>query len=269
MTRGVDISEWNGAVDFPALKKAGIGFVLIRTGYGKDVPGQQDSRFEENIRGAEAAGLPWGVYHYSYARDSAGGRQEAAHVLRLLAGRSPAYGVWLDMEDSSTLGGDLAGAADGFCAAIEKEGLYVGVYANLSWWESYLTSPIFAKYDRWVAQWGTGRCQYAGAFGIWQYTDKLVIGNKDFDGNYAYKDYPALTTKKEEQPVTYEEWKAYQQRYEKEQAAKAAGKWAQPAIQYVQENGIMVGDTQGEFHPQSPVTRQELARVILALAGKT
>ena len=190
--KGVDISEFNGAVDFQALKNAGVQFVIIRCGFGSDYPGQQDKRFEENIQKAEAAGMPWGVYHYSYATGKQGGVDEARHCLRLLKGRKPLYGVWLDMEDNSTLGGDLAGAAQGFCNTIEGAGLYCGVYASVSWWKNHLASPAFDKYDRWAAQYYSA-CQCEKPYGMWQYTDKWSIGGKDFDGNWAYKDYPSLT----------------------------------------------------------------------------
>lgn len=189
--KGVDLSVHNGAVDFGALKQAGVGFAILRAGYGGDYPGQQDGKFEEYVRGCEAAGLPWGAYHYSYARDRAGALAEARHCLRLLAGRRPAYGVWFDMEEGRTLGGDLAGAAEMFCGKMEKAGLYAGVYANYNWFTHYLTAPVFDKYDRWVAQYNP-TCGLKKPYGMWQFTDKLMIGGKAFDGNWAYKDYPAL-----------------------------------------------------------------------------
>lgn len=194
--KGVDISEMNGSVDFAALKRAGVKFVIIRCGYGSDYPGQQDAEFERNVRKAEAAKMPWGVYHYSYAKSAAGGKAEAAHALRLIGNRKPAYGVWYDMEDNSTIGGDLAGAAEAFCSAVKAKGLHAGVYANLNWWENYLTSPVFDKYDRWCAQYNDC-CQLRKPYSIWQYTDKLVIGGKAFDGNWACNDFSNVPEKEE------------------------------------------------------------------------
>lgn len=201
--RGVDISCWNVGTNYALLKQSGIEFAIIRTGYGSDYPGQQDKLLEQHITGCERAGIAWGVYHYSYARDRQGGVEEANHCLRLLKGRKPAYGVWYDMEDNSTLGGDLAGAADGFCSTIESKGLYVGVYASASWFIHRLTAPVFDKYDRWVAQYNSV-CQYKKPYGIWQRSSSLKLGGVTFDENIAYKDYPALTgscTATEQKPV--------------------------------------------------------------------
>ena len=88
---GVDISQFNGDVDIGALKGK-VDFVIIRCGYGSDYRDQDDKRFYENVRKAEAAGIPWGAYLYSYALDTDMARSEAQHMLRLLAGRKPAMG---------------------------------------------------------------------------------------------------------------------------------------------------------------------------------
>lgn len=198
--KGVDVSEFNGQVDYSVLSKSGIEFVIIRSGYGSDYPGQQDKYFEKNVRAAETAGIPWGVYHYSYAKSFAGGKSEASHVLRLLGDNIPPYGVWFDMEDETILKGDLVGAATGFCETIEAAGLYVGIYASANWWKKYLTSDTFDRWDKWVAQYNN-TLQFGTPgknVGIWQYTDSLVIGGKKFDANYAYRDYPAITQKKDD-----------------------------------------------------------------------
>lgn len=269
--KGVDISEFNGGVNFDAVKAAGAEFVILRTGLGSDYPGQQDKNFGVYVTACEKAGIPYGVYHYGYAKNRQGGIDEAKHCLRLLNGRKPLYGVWYDMEDNSTLGGDLLGAAQGFCDTIEAAGLYAGVYASLNWWNNYLTAPGFNQYDRWVAQYYS-ECQYKGEYGIWQYTDAWVIGGKKFDGNYAYKDYPAIvkamsgeTEEEDDEMSTYEKWKEYQSRYEQEQAKKPVSGWADDIVKRVKAEGIMKGDTDGKFRAQSDITREETAATLLNL----
>lgn len=278
--KGVDISEFNGSVDFSTLKNAGVKYAIIRTGFGSDYPGQQDKRFSENVRKADAAGMPWGAYHYAYAKTRQGGIDEAKHCLRLLNGRKPLYGVWYDMEDNSTLGGDLLGAAQGFCDTMEAAGLYAGVYASLNWWNNYLTAPGFNQYDRWVAQYYS-ECQYKGSYGIWQYTSTWSIGGKNFDGNWAYKDYPSIIkamngeTKPEPEPEEEKELTETQvkaiakaaareeiEAYFTELAAKPVSSWAKDAVDFVKEEGLMNGDADGSFRPQSFITRQEVAAVL-------
>ena len=189
MKKGVDISEMNGSVDFAALKQAGVEFAIIRCGYGNDIPFQDDKCFYENVKRADAAGMPWGTYLYSYARNSDMARSEARHVLRLLNGGNPAYGVWYDVEDPQQAGADLVSICEAFCGMVEAAGLYVGIYSILSWMNTKLSNSRLDKYDKWVAQWNSV-CNYKKPYGIWQCTDYLTIAGKTFDGNYAYNDYP-------------------------------------------------------------------------------
>ncbi|MFR6277964.1 MAG: GH25 family lysozyme [Acutalibacter sp.] len=94
-TKGVDISEHNGAVDFAALTQAGVKFAILRLGYGSDYTSQDDAQFAQNVRKAEAAGMPWGAYLYSYAKDASMAQSEARHALRCCRAASPctAYGT--------------------------------------------------------------------------------------------------------------------------------------------------------------------------------
>ena len=271
--KGVDISGPIAPCTAADLKAAGVEFVICKTGFGSDYPGQQDSGFAANVKLLDAAGIPWGAYHFSYATTRNGGIQEAKHMLRLLGGRKPLYGVWFDMEANSTLGGDLPGAAEGFCETMEAAGLYVGVYASTSWWQNYLTSPIFDKYDKWVAQYYK-ECQYDGPYGMWQYTNSWVIGGRNFDGSWAYKDYPSIIKamngekepEKEEPELTEAEVKKLARQeieaYFAELAKKPVSSWAKDAVGFVKKEGLMNGDADGSFRPQSFITRQEVAAVL-------
>ena len=267
--KGVDISEHNGSVDFQALKNAGVQFVIIRLGYGSDYVSQDDSRFSENVRKAETAGMPWGAYLYSYAKTAAMAKSEAQHVLRLLNGKKPAYGVWFDVEDSQISGADLAATCQTFCGAMEAAGVYAGIYASLSWLNGKLNSPLLDKYDKWVAQWNS-TCTYKKPYGIWQYTDKLVVSGKNFDGNWAYKDYPsiikAMSEPEKEEPevaYTYDDWKAHNARHTEDVAKQAASEgWGESIMAWAKENGIMAGDPDGRMRPRSTITREEEAQTL-------
>lgn len=245
--KGIDISEFNGDVDLAALKGQ-VEFVIIRCGYGGDYPNQDDIRFEENVRKAEAAGIPWGTYLYSYAKNTAMAKSEAAHTLRLLQGKRPQYGVWYDVEDSSLPEGEaIVDNVVTYCQAVQQAGYYCGLYSFLSWLETRLNSPRLDPYDKWVAQWSS-QPDYKKPFGMWQFTDNLILNGKAFDGNWAYKDYPALTGGKEEEELTEEQvakiareqaQKVYNENEKKYKTMASLPTWAQEAVSQVyQELGL-------------------------------
>lgn len=247
--KGVDISEMNGTVDFQALKRAGVEFAIIRCGYGSNITEQDDERFAENARKAETAGMPWGTYLYSYAINRDMAESESQHVLRLLAGRKPAYGVWYDVEDIQQSAADLVSVCEAFCKAIESAGLYVGIYSMLSWMESKLSSSRLDRWDKWIAQWNS-ECTYRKPYGMWQYTDNFTIGGKAFDGNYAYKDYPKITkgepelTKAEIQQIARDEYARINPTYNT--IEQIPSYWRED-IKALVEHGIIVGSGNGKL----------------------
>ena len=245
--RGIDISEFNGNVDIAALKGQ-VEFVIIRCGYGSDYPNQDDSQFEANVKKCQAAGIPWGTYLYSYAKTKAMAQSEAAHTLRLLQGRRPPYGVWYDVEDSSLPSGEaLIDNVVAYCQALEAAGLYCGVYATLSWWEGRLNSPRLDRFDKWVAQWSSA-LDYTKPVGMWQYTNQLVLNGRKWDGDLAYKEYPALTQGEEEEDMTQEEvvrlaraeaQKVFAENQDKYKTLDSVPAWARGAVEQVyQELGL-------------------------------
>lgn len=95
--KGVDISAANGNIDITKIKNAGYEFEMIKCGIGSDIASQDDKQFENNVMKCEAAGLPWGVYLYSYALNTTDAKSEAQHVLRLLKGKNrpcPSHLTW-------------------------------------------------------------------------------------------------------------------------------------------------------------------------------
>lgn len=190
LATGIDISEFNGDVNIAAMKGK-IDFVIIRCGFGGDYSYQDDTQYLNNVRKCQAAGIPFGVYLYSYARNRDMALSEARHTLRLIKGLTPLYGVWYDVEDRTLPGGEtLVDNCLAYCTEIRNAGYYCGIYASLSWMVGPLSSPRLANIDRWVAQW-TGELQYPGA-GIWQFTDRGLINGRYFDMDRAYRDYPAI-----------------------------------------------------------------------------
>ncbi len=188
---GIDVSEYN-KVDFQAMKSK-IDFAILRCGYGSDYTYQDDASFAQNVQACQKAGIPYGVYLFSYAKDETMAKSEADHVIRLIKGTDPAFGVWYDVEDLGYLGKEnLVKVCKTWCDAVLKAGITcVGLYASLTMMEGDLDSAELNKYEKWVAQWNN-TCQYPNP-GIWQFESGDDPKGTGFDMDYAYKDYPDIT----------------------------------------------------------------------------
>lgn len=191
MLKGIDVSIHQGNIDWAKVKADGIDYAILRCGYGSDMTYQDDGQFRRNASECERLGIPYGVYLYSYANTMGKANSEADHVLRLIKGCKIDYPVYYDLEDANTTGKcskDLiADMAETFCNKIQKAGYEVGIYANLNWFNNYLTDSRFNQWDKWVAQYAS-KCTYKGKYTMWQYTDKgTVKGIKGgVDMNYYY-----------------------------------------------------------------------------------
>ncbi len=153
---GIDVSVWQGEINWSKVKNDGVDFAIIRCGYGQDQADQDDEYWNANVKGCEANGIPYGVYLYSYADTVAKAKSEAKHVLRLIKGHDLSYPIYYDMEDNvqASLGKKALGdIAEAFCDTIEAAGYKVGIYSSLSWFETKLTDSRFSQWDKWVAQW--------------------------------------------------------------------------------------------------------------------
>lgn len=195
-TMGIDVSHWQGSVDFKKAKAAGVRFVMLNAGYGR-FDSQKDERFEENYKRAKAAGLGVGAYWYSYALNEEQALEEAKTFIKAITGKQFDYPVAFDIEDrtQSSLSAEKIGRIiTAFCSYLEKQGYYVSLYSYVSFLENKVPASVRAKYDIWVANFDVSKPSYSGTYGMWQYTSSGsisgVTGKCDCD--YAYKDYPAL-----------------------------------------------------------------------------
>lgn len=196
VAHGIDVSSHQGIIDWETVKDH-IDFAIIRCGYGQDRVDQDDRMFRRNADECTRLNIPFGVYLYSYARSINDALSEARHVVRLVAGYKMAYPVYYDLEDETTTGRQsndvIANIAKTFCDYLEVHGYYTGIYASLYWWRTKLTSPIFNRYTRWVANYAA-ELNFSKSYDMWQYSStgwvQGITGNVDL--NYAYKDFPAL-----------------------------------------------------------------------------
>ncbi len=190
---GIDVSKWQGEIDWNAVKQAGVEFAMIRSSFGNS---DVDPRFSENATRARESGIPCGAYHYCYAKSAEEAKREADFFLRTVSGQQLDYPLALDLEDSSLapLGKEaLTEIALSFLTAVQDAGYYAILYANLNWLNNLLNRERLSAFDVWLAQWAQTPT-YTGEFGIWQFTSEGRIsgisGNVDRD--IAYKDYPQI-----------------------------------------------------------------------------
>ncbi len=212
----IDVSKWDGKINWSKVKASGIDYAIIRCGYGSNKASQDDKYFSYNVRNARAAGVKIGVYIYSYAYDEKSAQSEADHVLRLLKSEDLSASkltlpVYYDLEEQagtskpcvkvdgkkkSLSNSTLGKMAAAFAKKITASGYKMGVYANKSWWTNYLTASQFSNssWSKWVAQYfyDSGKlCTYTGKYDIWQYssTGKVSGISTNVDMNYLYKNF--------------------------------------------------------------------------------
>lgn len=196
VAHGIDVSSHQGIIDWESVKDH-IDFAILRCGYGQDRVDQDDRMFKRNADECTRLGIPFGVYLYSYAKNINSALSEARHVVRLVSGYKMAYPIYYDLEDEGTTGREsnevIADIAKTFCDYLEVHGYYAGIYASLYWWRTKLTSPIFNRYTKWIANYAS-ELNYSGTYGMWQYSSTgWVQGiNGHVDMNYAYEDFPSL-----------------------------------------------------------------------------
>lgn len=195
--KGIDVSEFQGKIDWEKVKNDGIEFAILRCGYGMDFSNQDDVEYERNANECERLGIPYGVYLMSYANTVEKARSEAEHVLRLIEGRKISLGVWHDIEDNGTSGAinkeTLTNIINTFCNTIKNAGYKVGVYASLNWLENKIEKTIKDNYDIWVAQYYS-KCEYEGKYIMWQHTSSGKVNgiSTNVDVNILYEDLPVI-----------------------------------------------------------------------------
>jgi len=199
---GIDVSVFQGDIDWGKVSKTDKEFAILRIGYND----RQDAQFLNNYQKAKAAGIPVGAYMYSYAVTEEAAIEEANIVLERIQGMQFEYPIYLDIEDKKLLKEEYnltkeqrTKNALAFVRTMQENGYYVGVYANLDWFTNYLDlEAIQAECETWIAHY-TNKTSYENTnFGMWQYTDKGVVDGittNTVDLNICYKDYPSIIKK--------------------------------------------------------------------------
>ena len=196
--RGIDVSKYQGNIDWGAVAASGINFAIIRVGYRGSSSGAlvQDPYFKKNISGATKAGIKVGLYFFTQAVNEAEAVEEASMAMSLASGYKVTYPIFIDTESASN------GRANGlsksartavvkaFCQTVRNGGYKAGVYASKSWYANQLNASALNGYCIWVAQYNSS-CTYSGKYDMWQYSSKgSVSGIKgNVDMNISYTGY--------------------------------------------------------------------------------
>ncbi len=195
---GIDVSKWNGSIDWNAVKNSGVSYVIIRCGYRGSSTGAliEDPKFASNIKGAKAAGLKVGVYFFSQAVNEAEAVEEASMALNLVSGYGLEYPIFLDVEASNGRGDAIDAATRtavcrAFCATIQNSGYRAGVYANTTWFTTKINAGSLTDYKIWLAQYASAPTYTATRYDMWQYTSKGKVNgvSGSVDMNISYLNY--------------------------------------------------------------------------------
>ncbi len=192
MGKGIDVSHWQGNINWMAVKDDGIDFAIIKAG-GSDAGFYKDSKFEQNYINAKTAGVKVGAYYFvgKLCKSYEDGAADAERFIDMLADKQFEYPVYIDFEapDCSNREGNTD-ACIGFCEAMENAGFFVGIYASeISGFKDRLEDDRLQGYSHWVARYGRKPASIPErVFGIWQYSSEGRVnginGNVDMDESY-------------------------------------------------------------------------------------
>ena len=192
-TWGVDVSSYQGDIDWSKVKADGAQFAMIRVGYRGYGSGAivEDSEFQSYAEGAADAGLDVGFYFFSQAISTDEAREEARYVIERIRGYQTEYPVVFDMENASSDGrianlttDQRTAIAKAFCEEVTSEGYYPMVYGNEAWLTESVDVSALGSYPLWLAAY-EGTPDFPQAIQMWQYSENAKVsgisGGADLD----------------------------------------------------------------------------------------
>lgn len=193
--RGIDISKWQGDIDWKKVSLSGVDFAMIRSSFGSE---NIDEKLKANVAGCEKYGISYGFYHYTYAATVSEARLEARYFLNAIKNYNPGYPVVLDIEEDFYKKMTRKQVTDiivAFMTELEKAGYYAALYTNPTFVRDFIDAPRISGYDIWIACWGDEErlnSHYDGKYVMWQYsaTGRVNGISGDVDLDYSYRDYP-------------------------------------------------------------------------------
>ncbi len=175
---GIDVSKWNGEIDWEVVKAEGVDFAIIRCGYRGSSSGWllEDPYFYKNMTGAKKAGIKVGLYFFTQATNLVEAVEEASMVVSLLGDTEIEYPVFIDTEGAGGNGradnldpGTRTAVVNAFCQTIQNAGLDAGVYSGRNWFYNNLIVDEMEAPNVWLAEYRQTPL-YEGRYDMWQYT---------------------------------------------------------------------------------------------------
>jgi len=199
---GIDVSHYQGKIDWDAVKKSGVTFAILKIGeyWCNSKKVLFDEFFEANYAACKRLGIAIGGYFYSYAFNSEEATDEANVCLSLIKGKKFELPIFYDVEDKIIKNGLNNGATDKeqltnasvtFCNMMLNAGHQAGIYASRDFiLDNFIVSSI-EKFSIWVAHWGVSQTNYPGKYDFWQYTSDGEVpginGRVDLDWYFPKK----------------------------------------------------------------------------------
>ena len=194
MIKGIDVSEFQGSIDWAKVKNDGVEFAILKLGNIYDTDANyKDSKFDTNYKNARANGIKVGAYIYNYCNTEDNLKKGLDWAFEKLASKELDLPLYLDMEDKTIAVetvDSLTNQCNEFAKIVKEKGYKAGVYANLNWLKNELNPSKFNKdISVWVAQYYK-ECQYEGKYDIWQYTSSGKVSgiSGNCDMNYLYNE---------------------------------------------------------------------------------
>ena len=202
--KGIDVSQWQGSIDWQAVKNDGIQFAFVRVGHGTHT---LDTYYQQNMANANAVGIQVGVYFYSTARTEAQAVEDAQFVIQSMKGYLVSYPVVIDLEDASQTNlsrQQITKIARAYCDEIRAAGYMPMVYCNENWYRNMIDASQLTDVEMWVARWGN---TYSADIprDIWQCcsTGRVAGINANVDIDFGYTDYSQIVTPRTEPQAGY------------------------------------------------------------------
>lgn len=190
--KGIDVSEFQGNIDWNKVKNSGVEFAILKLGNIYDYDANyKDSKFDTNYKNAKAKGIKVGAYIYNYCNTIVTLKKGLEWAIGKLDGKKLDLPIYLDMEDKDIQGetkASLTEQCNEFAKYVKNKGYQAGVYANVNWLKNELNPSNFDKdISVWVAQYYK-ECQYEGKYDIWQYASNGKVSgiSGNCDMNYLY-----------------------------------------------------------------------------------